>query len=120
MADAAQDGETGAVPTQAQMLAFVAERWPDRCGPDHRAMKVAEEAGEVVGAVVKMSEGRKTKADVAQETAQLVMVAMALAESVGFDLAAAIADEWADLATRQWPGVATQTGGMPPPAPSTG
>lgn len=91
-------------PTQAEMLAFVAARWPDRCGPDHRAMKVAEEAGEVVGAVVKMSEGRKTTADVGQEAAQLVLVTMALCESIGVDLHAAIAAEWADLATRQWPG----------------
>lgn len=82
------------LPTQAQTLEWVRERWPDRTDPMWRALKLGEEAGEVQGAVVKMGQGRKTLADLATETAQLVICAMALAESAGFDLTSAIAAEW--------------------------
>lgn len=81
-------------PTQADVLAWVRRRWPDRDTPLWRAAKAAEEAGEVIGAVVKMAEGRKTLADLAHETAQLVICAMALAESAGFELRQAVIEEW--------------------------
>lgn len=82
--------------TQAQVLAWVEERWPDRTTPIWRAAKLCEEAGEVMGAVIKSGEtpARKTEADIAQETAQLVICAMGVAESVGFDLWAEVADEF--------------------------
>lgn len=84
------------MPTQRQTLEWVAERWPDHCTPAWRAVKLAEEAGEVCGAVIKSSEGvdRKTAEDVAQETAQLVICAMALAETVGFNLFAEVEKEY--------------------------
>ena len=47
--------------------------------------------------------GRKTGADLAQETAQLAICVMALAESAGFDLNAEIADEWERANHRIWP-----------------
>lgn len=103
-----QDAErlttTRAVPTQAETLAWVRERWPDRCSPLHRVAKLCEEAGETIGAVIKMEDGsgRKTEADVAQETAQTVICAMALAESVGFDLWAEVAAEYARCQVRVW------------------
>lgn len=84
-----------AMPTQAQTLEWMRRRWPERTDPIWRALKLGEEAGEVQGAVIKMDEGRKTLADLSTETAQLVICAMALAESAGFDLEAAIATEWA-------------------------
>lgn len=83
------------VATQAQTLEWVSERWPDRTDSMWRALKLGEEAGEVQGAVIKMAEGRKTLGDLAAETAQLVICAMALAESAGFDLQRSIAAEWA-------------------------
>lgn len=90
------------LPTQKQTLDWVRERFPTRCDPDSRALKLGEEAGEVQGAVIKMGEGRKTLADLATETAQLVICAMALAESAGFDLNAAIEAEWERCGVRVW------------------
>jgi NTP pyrophosphatase (non-canonical NTP hydrolase) len=84
----------GQGPTQAQVLEWARQRWPERSDPLWRALKLGEEAGEVQGAVVKMAEGRKTLADLTTETAQLVICAMALAESAGFDLHSAITAEW--------------------------
>lgn len=88
---------SGVSPTQAQTLEWVRERWPSRDTPMWRALKLGEEAGEVQGAVVKLSEGRKTLDDLAAETAQLVICAMALAESAGFDLQAEVRAEWERL-----------------------
>jgi len=82
------------MPTQAQTLEWVRRQWPGHTDPRSRALKLGEEAGEVLGAVVKMDEGRKTLADLAMELAQLVICAMALAESAGIDLEQAIAAEW--------------------------
>lgn len=96
------------LPTQADVLAWVAERWPDRVSVVWRAMKFGEESGEVLGAVVKESIGLKTKADIAQESAQASLCLMALAEAAGFDLNAAIITEWADCATRTWVAEAAQ------------
>lgn len=101
-AEGASSGDPVNEPTQAQTLAWVRERWPDRTDPMWRALKLGEEAGEVQGAVVKMGEGRATLADLMTETAQLVICAMALAESAGFDLQLAIAAEWQRCGVRVW------------------
>ena len=84
------------IPTQAEVLEWTRARWPNHCDPRSRALKLGEEAGEVLGAVVKMSEGRKTLSDLATELAQLRLCAMALAESAGIDLDKATAAEWMD------------------------
>jgi NTP pyrophosphatase (non-canonical NTP hydrolase) len=63
-AEVAQQPE---MPTQADVLAWVARRWPNRTTPIWRAGKLCEEAGEVMGAVIKV---------------------------VGFDLWRAVADEY--------------------------
>lgn len=89
-----QAADARARPTQADVFEWARDRWPDRVTPVWRALKLGEEAGEVQGAVVKMTEGRKSLDDLAQETAQLVICAMALAESAGFNLDAAVAAEW--------------------------
>ena len=86
---------TFAFPTQADTLAWVASRWPDRTSPIWRAAKLCEESGEVIAAVIKIDEGRKTPADLARETAQAVICCMALAESSGFDLWTEVAAEYA-------------------------
>jgi NTP pyrophosphatase (non-canonical NTP hydrolase) len=92
-------------PTQKDTLDFVRERWPHHVSPQARLNKLGEEYGEVVGAFVKMGDGtgRKTLADLAQETAQMVICAMALAEAAGFDLLVEIADEWERSCNRKWP-----------------
>lgn len=89
-------------PSQQEVLSWVYERWPHAADPRSRALKLAEEAGEVVGAVVKMGEGRKSKHDLGLETAQLVLCAMALAASAGFDLDEYVRLEWTTLQRRVW------------------
>lgn len=81
-------------PSQEQTLAWVAEKWPDRTDPIWRAGKLCEEAGEVMGAVIKMDEGRKTLDDLRMELAQVVICAMALAESAGIGLFPAVQAEY--------------------------
>lgn len=83
-----------AYPSQRDAFEYVRERWPWATDPQSRALKLGEEAGEVQGAVIKMSEGRKTLADLQMELAQLVLCAMALAESAGFDLQEALGREY--------------------------
>ena len=92
------------LPTQADVLAWTADRWPDHVTPTWRAMKLGEETGEVLGAVIKSSEGvgGKSSDDIRVETAQVVICAMALAESVGFDIWRAVEAEWERCASREW------------------
>ncbi len=92
----------GRVPSQAEVLAWVAERWPAHVTPVWRAVKVGEEAGEVLGAVIKADLGIKRRSAIRTETAQLIVCAMALAEAEGFDWQEAVADEWQDMASRVW------------------
>ena len=89
-------------PFQADVLAWARERWPDRCDPVNRALKVGEEAGEVLGAVVRMGEGRGSKAHLAQELAQLALCTMALAEAADIDLPFAVSAEWSEIQERVW------------------
>lgn len=81
------------MPTQADALAWAAERGYD-ITPQGRAFKALEELGEVAEAIIKIPEGRKTPDDLRMETAQLALCVMGLAESAGFDLAAAVSEEW--------------------------
>lgn len=86
-------------PTQEEVHKWVQSRWPNHVSPLWRAVKLGEEVGEVLGAVIKMDEGdgRKSVDDVRLETAQVVICAMALAAAAGFDLDCAVADEWSRL-----------------------
>ncbi len=88
------------VPTQAETLEFVRQRWPNRVEPIWRASKCAEEAGECLGA---LNKPWLTVDDLEKETAQLAICVMALAESAGFDLRQAVADEWVRANERTWP-----------------
>lgn len=81
-------------PSQRDAFEYVRERWPWATDAQSRALKLGEEAGEVQGAVIKMGEGRKTIDDLRMELAQLVLCAMALAESAGFDLQEALGAEY--------------------------
>ena len=90
-------GPNTQLPTQREVLDWVRSQWPDSTSLLWRALKLGEEVGEVQEAVVKMSEEppRKSAIDLAQETAQLTLCAMALAEAAGFDLQSEICAEWA-------------------------
>lgn len=94
-----------AQPTNDEVLAWVRERWPHRCDLTNRAMKLGEEAGEVIGAVVRIEEGRGSTDHLAKELAQLVMCIKGIAAIAGIDVETAVANEWDEMQTRQWPGV---------------
>lgn len=98
-----ESGPYRPMPRQAEVLAWVAARWPEYTSVEWRAMKVGEEGGEVLGAVIKASLGLKPRSEIAVESAQTVVCLMALAEAEGFDLWAAVREEWHDMASRTWP-----------------
>lgn len=82
-------------PTQAQTLAW--RRWKGlRTDLDATVMKLAEEAGEVVAAVLKMQEGRPgfDQDHLALELAQVVICCMGAAEAAGVDLDSAVRGYW--------------------------
>lgn len=64
------------------------------------AMKVAEEAGEVNGAVVKWLEGRQSEELVADELADLVIAACSLSYRMGFNMAEIIEERWKEVRAR--------------------
>lgn len=50
---------------------------------DQIAMKLAEEAGEVCGSIIKMAEGRETIADLAEEVGDVLFVVSQMAAKLG-------------------------------------
>lgn len=83
------------LPTQAQTLAW--RRWKGyRTDLDACVMKLAEEAGEVVAAVLKMQEERPgfDKDHLALELAQAAICCMGAAEAAGIDLDSAVRGHW--------------------------
>ena len=65
------------------------------------AAKVGEEAGEVLGAAVKISEGRATLADLEDEMADVAIALAGFAGMLGIDLEAAVGRRWVhDVALR--------------------
>lgn len=89
--------------TIADLQAAVA-KWQDVDGASRllKAGKLCEEAGEVMGAVVKMREGRRTVGDLADELADVLIVAAGLAALADVDLGAAVARRWnADVRHRE-------------------
>jgi phosphoribosyl-ATP pyrophosphohydrolase len=75
-------------------------RWPMNKTVDRSAMKVAEEAGEVVGAAVKMAEGRASMWNLATEAADTVIALYGLAHAAGFDLDLHVRERWAEVQAR--------------------
>jgi len=69
-------------------------RWPMTATVERTAMKVGEEAGEVLGAVIKCGEGRRTVEDVANELADVLITACACADLHGIDLQDAVSRRW--------------------------
>ena len=71
--------------TPAQVWEWAAKKYPTNSTVDRRLMKLAEEVGELNGAVIKRDEGRKTDADVAVELGDAVICLWAVAEALGLD-----------------------------------
>lgn len=70
-----------------------------------RTMKLAEESGEAVGAVLRylnMTRRTGTLADVAEELADVVVCAATLAEAMGIDLERAVIDKSEKVMKRGW------------------
>lgn len=88
-------------PSQADVLDWCA-RHGYATDMASRAMKLTEEAGEVMGAVIKIPEGRKTLTDLGQELAQLTICAMTVAEAAELDLDTEIAVEWKRANPLDW------------------
>jgi NTP pyrophosphatase (non-canonical NTP hydrolase) len=62
--------------------------------PIVKAMKLAEEAGEVCGAVLKHHEHRKSMRDIEDEAGDVLIALCGLADAAGFDLATAVKRRW--------------------------
>jgi NTP pyrophosphatase (non-canonical NTP hydrolase) len=86
---------------QAEVWAMTQELFPHRADPRSRALKFAEEAGEVVGAVVKHDEGRMSLDDIESEIADATIVLASLCGSLGLDYAAVLRRWWSMALTKQ-------------------
>ena len=80
------------------------EKWPDK---DDRIVgtKLAEEAGEVCGALIKIAEGRKTQQDMFDEMGDVLIVLSTLAGRHGTTLETLRADRLATVINRPDPDV---------------
>lgn len=79
--------------------AHISQRWPAST-PFTQCAKVAEEAGEVVGAAIKHREGRRTVDDIRVELADVVIAATGAMQALGADPARVVALRWAKVSTR--------------------
>lgn len=77
----------------------IAERFPS-ADAFTQACKVAEEAGEVVGAVIKQREGRRIEADVLDELADTIIAATGALQARGVDAERVVAIRWAEVQAR--------------------
>jgi NTP pyrophosphatase (non-canonical NTP hydrolase) len=92
---------------QAEVWAMTQERYPDRCTPDARIAKHAEEFGEFAGEVVRLQEGRGDMEKVRAEFADALVTLMSAASSVGVDAVPAVTRRWAVLVGRPSDGFRT-------------
>lgn len=76
----------------------------DRLGVERsdwiRVGKVAEEGGEVIGALIKRTQGRATTADVEDELADVILAALGAIDQLGVDPTALVARRWAEVSGR--------------------
>lgn len=77
------------------------QRWPITAADDRViGAKLAEEVGEVCGALVKIAEGRRTLTDLADEMGDALIALSALAGRHGWTLENLRAARWAEVSTR--------------------
>lgn len=76
----------------------------DRLGVERsdwpRIAKVAEEGGEVVGALIKRTQGRATTADLEDELADVILSALGAINQLGLDPSDVIARRWSEVSKR--------------------
>ncbi|CAM3740418.1 pyrophosphohydrolase domain-containing protein [Tsukamurella ocularis] len=77
----------------------ISQRWPSS-EPFSQAAKVAEEAGEVVGAAIKEREGRRTVDDVLDELADTIIAAMGAIQARGCNVSRVVTNRWAEVVER--------------------
>ena len=85
--------------TELEIAEWHDKRWNEK---DDRvvAAKLAEECGEVCGALIKQHEGRRTDNDVRDEIGDVLVVLAVLAGRRGWTLADILADRYAEVKTR--------------------
>ena len=87
----------------AEVGPWQADRWPQHENPVSKALKVAEEAGEVAGAVIKASEGRKSRMDIAAEIGDVVIALAGLCETLDIPFGVAVGARWYEVCNRPHP-----------------
>lgn len=73
------DGRGGRSTLEAAVSVWHDAKWPGKSDDVWVSAKLAEEAGEVNGAVIKMSEGRKTETDLMDEMGDVLICLSVLA-----------------------------------------
>lgn len=86
--------------TDADIVAWHDAKWPEKGDNRVVAAKLAEECGEVCGAVIKQAEGRRTTADVLDEIGDALIVLTVLSERYGYAIAEARARRFAHVRAR--------------------
>jgi len=79
--------------------AHVSRRWPTST-PFTQCAKVAEEAGEVVGAAIKLIEGRRSEQDVLDELADTIIAAVCAIQARGADPRHVVSNRWYGVSAR--------------------
>lgn len=87
----------------AEVGAWQDVRWPQHGNSISKALKVAEEAGEVAGAVIKRAEGRKTLMDIANEIGDTVIALAGLCETLDIPFGVAVGARWFEVRNRPDP-----------------
>ncbi|MBU8813646.1 hypothetical protein KL953_32745 [Mycolicibacterium goodii] len=76
----------------------------DRLGVDRcdwvRVGKVAEEGGEVMGALIKRTQGRATTADLEDELGDVILAALGAIDQLGLRPSELVARRWAEVSKR--------------------
>lgn len=90
--------------TDLGALAAAVSAHLDELGVEHsdwvRVGKVAEEGGEVMGALIKRTQGRATTADVEDELADVILAALGAIDQLGADPTTLVARRWAQVSVR--------------------
>ncbi|WP_225341949.1 hypothetical protein [Mycobacterium intracellulare] len=96
--------EWAAAAGQIDLLAHDVGTHLDRLGVQRtdwaRVAKVAEEGGEVVGALIKRTQGRATDADLYDELGDVILAALAATDQLGLKPSELIAKRWAVVSQR--------------------
>lgn len=84
---------------EEEIFRFVTDKWGPKSGLDV-ALKLAEETGEVAGAVTRLNEDRGTEDQIADELGDVLIVASQLAAILGSTLEQIRSDRWEAVIAR--------------------